>query len=187
MTGTERRCKGGFTLVELMTVVAIVAVLAAASTPSFREMLLNQRLAAAAQAFNSALSLARMEAIQRAQSVKVTALAGNEWAGGWAVRTGPDESPQTLRSFGRLPQGVSVDATLGGGFAQGLRYDSNGFSRQATRSGFGAGCLTLKADTGRRASIVVSASGRARVCNPDVSGDCGSGACAKGDKGESGA
>jgi len=177
MTGAEKRCKGGFTLVELVMVVAIVAVLATVGTPSFREMLLNQRLAAAAQAFNSALSLARMEAIQRAQSVTVTALAGNEWSGGWAVRTGPDESPQTLRSFGQLPQGVSVDATLGGGFAQGLRYDSNGFSRQTARSGFGAGCLTLKADTGRRASIVVSASGRARVCNPDVSGDCGSGAC----------
>lgn len=187
MTGAARRCNGGFTLVELVTVVAIVAVLATIGTPSFREMLLNQRLAAAAQAFNSALSLARMEAIQRAQGVKVVALAGNEWSGGWAVRTGPDESPQTLRSFDRLPQGVSVDATLGSGFAQGLRYDSNGFSRQTGRSGFGAGCLTLKADTGRRASIVVSASGRARVCNPDVSGDCGSGACARSERGESGA
>ena len=81
MTGAERRCNGGFTLVELMTVVAIAAVLATVGTPSFRDMLLNQRLAAAAQAFNSALSLARMEAIQRAQGVKVVALAGNEWSG----------------------------------------------------------------------------------------------------------
>jgi hypothetical protein len=43
---------------------------------------------------------------------------------------------------------VSVDTTLGDGFAQGLRYDSNGFSRQTARAGFGAGCLTLKAETG---------------------------------------
>ena len=85
MTVAERRCKGGFTLIELMMVVAIVAVLAMVGTPSFREMLLNQRLTAVAQAFNSALSLARMEAIQRAQSVKVTALAGNGWSGGWAT------------------------------------------------------------------------------------------------------
>jgi type IV fimbrial biogenesis protein FimT len=184
MKGGEGASSPGFTLIELMVVVAIVAVLAAVGAPSFRDMLLNQRLASAAQSFNSALSLARMEAIQRARPVEVAALAGSDWSGGWIVRTGDDESLQTLRRFERLSQGVSVDTTLGGGFAQGLRYDGNGFSRQTSRAGFSAGCLTLKAETGRRASIIVSASGRAKVCNPDVSGDCGSGACARG--GESG-
>ncbi|WP_260590810.1 hypothetical protein [Variovorax sp. DXTD-1] len=43
--------------------------------------------------------------------------------------------------------------------------------------GFGARRLTLKAESGRRVSIVVSASGRARVCNPDVRGEYGSGVC----------
>lgn len=183
VTGIERHRRRGFTLVELMVVVAIVAVLAAVGVPSFRDMLLNQRLASAARGFNSALNFARMEAIQRAQSVEVAALAGSGWSDGWVVRTVADDSPQTLRRFDRLPQGVSVDTTLGKGFAQGLRYDSNGFSRQTVKSGFGAGCLTLKADTGRRTSIVVSASGRAKVCNPDVSGDCGSGVCGRGDDG----
>ncbi|MGJ7552834.1 GspH/FimT family pseudopilin [Variovorax sp. RB2P76] len=180
---------GGFALLELMVVVAIVAVLAGIGMPSFRQLLLNQRLAGAAQAFNAALSLARMEAIQRSRSVRVTALAGSDWSGGWVVTTGvsgstgPD-APATLRRFDGLPDGVSVDASLGDGFAQGVRYDSNGFSRQANRAGFGAGCLTLKADTGRRASIVVSASGRARVCNPDQQGDCGTGVCGKAAKKE---
>ena len=180
---------GGFTLIELMAIVAIVAVLAAIGVPSFRDMLLNQRLATAAQGFNAALGFARMEAIQRAQGVEVAALAGGDWSEGWVVRTGSDASSstqsqtQTLRRFDRLPQGVSIDATLGGGFAQGLRYDGNGFSRQTARAGFSAGCLTFKAETGRRASVIVSASGRAKVCNPDVSGDCGSGACARGESG----
>ena len=174
---------GGFTLIELMAIVAIVAVLAAIGVPSFRDMLLNQRLATAAQGFNAALGFARMEAIQRAQGVEVVALAGGDWSEGWVVRTGSDASSQTLRRFDRLPQGVSVDATLGGGFAQGLRYDGNGFSRQTARAGFSAGCLTFKVETGRRASVIVSASGRAKVCNPDVSGDCGSGACARGESG----
>lgn len=186
MKGCEKGASAGFTLIELMVVVVIVAVLAGFGVPSFRDMLLNQRLATAAQGFNSALSFARMEAIQRARPVEVAAVAGGDWAAGWVVRTGADESSQTtLRRFERLPQGVRVDTTLGGGFAQGLRYDGNGFSRQTSRAGFSAGCLTLKAETGRRVSIVVSASGRAKVCNPDRSGDCGSGACARG--GESGA
>ena len=114
------------------------------------------------------------------------ALAGNDWSEGWVVRSGSDASLQTLRRFDRLPQGVSIDTTLGGGFAQGLRYDGNGFSRQTAKSGFSAGCLTLKAETGRRASIIVSASGRAKVCNPDVSGDCGLGVCGRSEKEEGG-
>lgn len=184
----------GFTLLELMVVVAIVAVLAVIGVPSFRDVLLNQRLAAAAQAFNAALSLARTEAIQRSQSVRVTALAGRDWSRGWTVVTRASgssgsmgsDAPATLRRFEGLPDGVHVDASLGDGFAQGVRYDSNGFSRRATNAAFAAGCLTLKADTGRRASIVVSASGRARVCNPDQQGDCGTGVCGRAAKKEGG-
>ena len=184
----------GFTLLELMVVVAIVAVLAVIGVPSFRDLLLNQRLAAAAQAFNAALSLARTEAIQRSRSVRVVAPAGRDWSRGWTVvtgasgasgSTGPD-APATLRLFEGLPDGVRVDASLGDGFAQGVRYDSNGFSRRATNAAFAAGCLTLKADSGRRASIVVSASGRARVCNPDLQGDCGTGACGRAARKEEG-
>ena len=167
----------GFTLVELMAVLAIMAILGSLGVPAFRDLLLNQRLAAASNGFVAALNLARTEAIQRSQKVHVLALEANDWSTGWAVRAGPDDALQTLRKFERLPNGVSIDAALGDGFVQGLDYDSNGFSRRAGGSGFGAGCLTLKAESGRRTSIVVSASGRARVCNPDVRGDCGSGVC----------
>lgn len=173
---------GGFTMIELMAVLAVMAILGSLGIPAFRSLLLNQRLAAASNGFVVALNLARTEAIQRSQKVHVGALDGSNWSSGWAVQAGPDGAMQTLRKFEKLPNGVSVDAELGDGFVRGLDYDSNGFSRRAGGAGFGAGCLTLKAESGRRASVVVSASGRARVCNPDVRGDCGSGACGNGGK-----
>jgi len=177
--GRMRWPRGGFTLVEMMAVIAIMAILGSLGVPAFRDLLLNQRLAAASNGFIAALNLARTEAVQRSQRVHVAALIGNDWSTGWAVRAGTDAAPQTVRKFEKLPNGVGIDAGLGDGFVQGLDYDSNGFSRRSGGSGFGAGCLTFKADSGRRASIVVSASGRARACNPDLKGDCGSGACGK--------
>jgi type IV fimbrial biogenesis protein FimT len=168
---------GGFTLVELTAVIAIMAIFGSLAVPAFRGLLVNQRLAAAAGGFVAALNLARTEALQRSQKVHVGALEGNDWSSGWAVQAEPEGAMQTLRKFQRLPNGVSIDAALGDGFVRGLDYDSSGFSRRVGGAGFGAGCLTLKAESGRRASIIVSASGRARVCNPDVRGDCGSGVC----------
>jgi type IV fimbrial biogenesis protein FimT len=173
---------GGFTIVELMAVLAIIAILGSLGVPAFRSLLLNQRLAAASSGFVAALNLARTEAIQRSQKVHVGALDGSNWSSGWVVQAGPEGAVQTLRKFEKLPNGVGIDAELGDGFVRGLDYDSNGFSRRAGASGFGAGCLTLKAESGRRASIVVSASGRARACDPDVRGDCGSGVCGNGGK-----
>lgn len=72
----------GFTLVELMAVLAIMAILGSLGIPAFRDLLLNQRLAAASNGFIAALNLARTEAIQRSQKVHVVALEANDWSTG---------------------------------------------------------------------------------------------------------
>ncbi|MGQ2998429.1 GspH/FimT family pseudopilin [Variovorax sp.] len=171
----------GLTLIELLTVIAIVAILAAVGVPGFRALLLHQRLAAASQAFVAALGMARIEAIRRGEPVSVLA-DGAGWDAGWAVVTDVDgdHAPSVLRRFDGLPPGIAVDRELGDGLAQGVHYDGNGFSRRVRNAGFGAGCLAFKAETGRRAAIVLSASGRARSCDPDRKGECGTGVCGQG-------
>ena len=172
----------GLTLIELLTVIAIVAILAAVGVPGFRALLLHQRLEAASQAFVAALGMARIEAIRRGEPVSVLAEGGAGWNGGWAVVADPEGkgAPRVLRRFDRLPPGIAVDPGLGDGLVQGVHYDGNGFSRRARNAGFGAGCLVFKAETRRRAAIVLSASGRARSCNPDQAGECGTGVCGRG-------
>ena len=83
-----RHCVLGFTLVELLVVVAISAILMAVSAPSFTEMLRRNRLSAASSAMQVSLSLARSEAVKRGSDAKVTVAANTTagiWTNGWTV------------------------------------------------------------------------------------------------------
>lgn len=116
----------GFSLVETMVVVAIVAIVSAIAAPSFVEMIRNNRLSAATSALQSSLNLARSEAIKRGSDARVTVaangIAGN-WANGWTVfddktttangGVGPadDTSGQRLEVVGVLSGPVSSSQT----------------------------------------------------------------------------
>jgi type IV fimbrial biogenesis protein FimT len=78
----------GFTLIEAMIVVAIVAILGSIAAPSFQEMIRKNRLTAASSALQVSLNLARSEAVKRGTDARVT-IAPNgsvgNWTGGWTV------------------------------------------------------------------------------------------------------
>ena len=64
---------GGFTLVELMVTLTVLAILVGVALPSFRDMILNNRRTAIVNDLVSSLLLARSEAIKRGQPVSVCA------------------------------------------------------------------------------------------------------------------
>lgn len=77
----------GFTIMELMVVVAVVAVLSAIAAPSFRELMANTRIKTTASDIHLSLLRARSEAIKRNSNVTVAA-SGGGWVSGWTVSGG---------------------------------------------------------------------------------------------------
>lgn len=76
----------GFTLVELIITLAVLAILVAIGLPSFERALSDTRMRGQVSDFASAVRTARLLAVQRARPTAMAPL-GNGWSSGWQVFT----------------------------------------------------------------------------------------------------
>lgn len=100
----------GFTLVELMVTITIVAILAMMAAPAFTSTIAAQRIRGLAVDLHQGLLKARSEAIKRNTSVTVNPING-DWSQGWAIAdpTNPSGPPLDQRSANSA---VSVATSL---------------------------------------------------------------------------
>ena len=85
----------GVTAIELMVVVAIIAVLAALAGPSFTPLIERWRVRQTAEALQSSIYLARSEAIKRGGGITIEATGG--WDQGWRVTHTQGATTTTLQ------------------------------------------------------------------------------------------
>lgn len=83
---------GGFTLIEMMITIAIVAILAALAAPSLQQLVINNRIVSDTNLLIGDLALARGEALKRGARVTVctssdgaTCTGGTDWSAGRLV------------------------------------------------------------------------------------------------------
>jgi type IV fimbrial biogenesis protein FimT len=108
------RREDGFTMIELMVTIAVAAILVGIAVPSFQNYIQNTRSRTLASDLSSALSLARAEAVTRAEQVNVCpsddgAACGGTWADGWVVIV--NASGELLRTYPEPRGAVTITQT----------------------------------------------------------------------------
>jgi type IV fimbrial biogenesis protein FimT len=187
----------GFTIIELMVGIALLALLLTLAMPSFTAMLQNARLRGVAESILAGVQAARSEALRRNQTVEFmltasavddpdayAALTANTTGPGWAVRALDAAAAPIAFVEGRsgVEGGSSADpATQYARISVSnlpatntLRFDALGRTNVgAANTEFNvtpADVNACKANGGdmRCLRVVVSPGGRVRMCDPSV-------------------
>jgi prepilin-type N-terminal cleavage/methylation domain-containing protein len=145
MTMCRGRLQRGLTLVEMMVTVAVLAILASVTVPSFQDMLARSRVQGVSNELATDLRFARSEALRRNTNVVLAAAAGG---GAYTISFGAN----VLKTVA-LPAGTSLNADTVVQFEP-LR----GLAQTAT--------LTIASvGTEARLSVVSDPMGRVRMCS----------------------
>lgn len=179
----QRNTATGFTLIELMVTIALMAILLGIAAPSFVTFKRNSELTSIANNFLAALNAARTEAMKRNMfALVMPANNDNDWSQGWNVfvdtnDNGVFDSGDIVVMQQEAPPPY-ITLTGNGSTAASrsyVRYDGSGFSRPMSGNTANTTLTIARSDASsdvrqiRR--IVVAVTGRPRVCTPRSSSD----------------
>lgn len=170
----------GFTIFELLVALSLLSLLMLLAAPSYRALIGNNQAVSAANRLVSVLSLARTEAIMRGKQVVVCRSTDGESCsgeGGWELGAITYIDENRDRAYDAEVDGppLSVWVPLFQGAE--LTGNSNVSNRvvylASGLAGFGNGTWRARTVSGHERRVVLSNTGRLRVCNPAESGSCG--------------
>jgi type IV fimbrial biogenesis protein FimT len=154
MHGAKKR---GFTLIELIVVIAILAVVAALGGPSFRDFIATQRIRNAASDLLADMMLARSEALRRNGLVTVRA-SNSSWTNGWTIVAGAETVKQ------RSLPASTLTVSPASGSSNEISFSATGRPVGDFRMGFTAANVTR--DDQKRCVVSNSAAGMKIVRGP---------------------
>ena len=162
----------GFSVIEVMAAVTIVAVLLAVAMPSFQAMILGIQVKTAAEALNNGLQLAKGEAVRRNTNVTFTLGVGTAWTVGCATPVldnnadGVDECPAVIQSRANEIGSANVTLTVVPAGATSVTF--TGLGRTLANNPITS--LSVGATGTNRALRIMISGGSIRMCDPNIVG-----------------
>ena len=180
----------GFTLIEAMIVVSIIAVLLAVAVPSFSDFFDKNRLKRAAEEVYGLVAKAKAETVIRDTDLSVSVDSGT-WCAGYAVAANCNcalANPDTVGACAVPVAGVNVlqaiDGTSFTGVVIAADFDTTFNSVRGTANN---GTISLAAGDGAwvggvwdgdwALNVIVSTRGRIRICAPNANRTMGYSGC----------
>lgn len=169
----------GFTLVELMVVVAIVAIIAAIAVPSFNDFVAKNRVKGAAEEIYGLILQAKSEAPIRDTNISVNIDSGADpWCVGFSTVAGCDCDaddecvvPVAGTDVLQVVNGTEYEnVTIAETFNTGTTF------RLPRNTASQAGTISVTSGAWQL-NVIVSTQGRIRVCNPNANTMPGYDAC----------
>lgn len=155
----------GFSLIELMVVIAIVGIITSMAVPAFSKMMERNRLKTAVQSLQDDLQFARVQAIKKSQDVIINRTQTSSAAGDWCYGLSASACVCTVTDTTDANY-CEIKRVSGTGFSTVSMFSASGNSTFDFRRGtIGANGVTFNT-TNYAARVVFSDTGRARICAP---------------------
>lgn len=132
----SRNSRKGFTLIELVIVVALISIVAAFAVPSFGRLIESNRVSSTANGILGMLSYTRSEAVKVGRTVNVRPVDGANWGSGLLVWLDSDgdnmfDASEELRRLADINTGLTI-----AGSATSIGFRGNGFLTPASAANF---------------------------------------------------